>query len=69
MGGGIGMGKTCEPMAESFQCMTKFTTGKKKKGKKIKKKLKKKSTTIATVEKKIQNQLLKKLKYNSKCFS
>ena len=27
---GIGMGKTCEPKAFSFQCMTKFTTKKKK---------------------------------------
>ena len=24
--GGMGMGKTCEPKAFSFQCMTKFTT-------------------------------------------
>ena len=31
VGGGIGMGKTCEPKAFSFQCMTKFTTKKKKK--------------------------------------
>ena len=35
--GGIGMGKTCEPKAFSFQCMTKFTTNKKNKNKKIKK--------------------------------
>ena len=35
VGGGIGMGKTCEPKAFSFQCMTKFTT-KIKKFKKIK---------------------------------
>ena len=34
VGGGIGMGNTCKPMADSFQCMTKSTT--------IKKKLKKK---------------------------
>ena len=34
VGGGIGMGKTCEPKAFSFQCMTKFTTNKKKKRKK-----------------------------------
>ena len=27
---GIGMGKTCKPKAVSFQCMTKFTTKKKK---------------------------------------
>ena len=32
-GGGIGMGKTCEPKAFSFQCMTKSTTNKKKKKK------------------------------------
>ena len=31
VGGGIGMGNTCKPMAVSFQCMTKFTTNKKKK--------------------------------------
>ena len=29
VGGGIGMGKTCEPKAFSFQCMTEFTTNKK----------------------------------------
>ena len=34
VGGGIGMGNTCKPMAVSFQCMTKFTTNKKKKEKK-----------------------------------
>ena len=33
VGGGIGMGKTCEPKAFSFQCMTKFTTNKKKRKK------------------------------------
>ena len=31
MGGGIGMGNTCKPMADSFQCMKKPTTIKKKK--------------------------------------
>ena len=39
VGGGIGMGNTCKPMAVSFQCMTKSTTIKKiikKKGKKKK---------------------------------
>ena len=36
VGGGIGMGKTCEPKAFSFQCMTKFTTNKKKKKRKKK---------------------------------
>ena len=36
MGGGIGMGKTCEPKTFSFQCMTEFTTNKKNKKIKIK---------------------------------
>ena len=31
VGWGIGMGNTCKPMADSFQCMTKPTTIKKKK--------------------------------------
>ena len=31
LGGGIGMGNTCKPMAVSFQCMTKSTTNKKNK--------------------------------------
>ena len=31
VGGGIGMGNTCKPMADSFQCMTESTTIKKKK--------------------------------------
>ena len=30
VGGGIGMGNTCKPIAVSFQCMTKSTTIKKK---------------------------------------
>ena len=34
VGGGIGIGNTCKPMAVSFKCMTKFTTNKKKKVKK-----------------------------------
>ena len=29
VGGGIGMGNTCKPMAVSFQCITKSTTIKK----------------------------------------
>ena len=41
MGGGIGMGNTCKPMAVLFQCMTKFTTNKKNKIK-----LKKKKTDV-----------------------
>ena len=32
VGGGIGMGNTCKPMAVSFQCMTKSTTNNKEKG-------------------------------------
>ena len=35
VGGGIGMGKTCKPKPFSFQCMTKFTTNKRKKKVKI----------------------------------
>ena len=35
VGGGIGMGNTCKPMAVSFQCMTKSTTIKKKKEKEL----------------------------------
>ena len=35
VGGGIGMGNTCKSMADSFQCMKKPTTIKKKKEKKI----------------------------------
>ena len=37
VGGGIGMGNTCKPLAVSFQCMTKSTTNKKKKKEKKKK--------------------------------
>ena len=40
MGGGIGMGNTCKPMAVSFQCMTKFTTNKKNKKRESEKELK-----------------------------
>ena len=36
VGGGIGMGNTCESMADSFQCLTKRTTIKKKRKKKKK---------------------------------
>ena len=36
VGGGIGMGNTCKPMAVSFQCMIKSTTIKKKKKEKKK---------------------------------
>ena len=43
VGGGIGMGNTCKPMAVSFQCMAKSTTIKKK-NKRIKK--------ISTLQKK-----------------
>ena len=37
VGGGIGMGNTCKPLAVSFQCMTKSTTNKKKWLKKLNK--------------------------------
>ena len=37
VGGGIGMGNICKSMADSFQCMTKPTTIKKKKRKEKKK--------------------------------
>ena len=37
VGGGIGMGNTCKPMAVSFQCMRKSTTNKKRKKKRKKK--------------------------------
>ena len=46
VGGGIGMGNTCKPMAVSFQCMTKFTTKKKKKSYTMKKKIKKRSSDL-----------------------
>ena len=40
VGGGIGMGNTCKPLAVSFQCVTKSTTNKKNKIKiKIKSKI------------------------------
>ena len=50
VGGGIGMGNICRPMAVSFQCMTKFTTNKKKVTykKKIKKKNKKQRHHLLT---------------------
>ena len=48
VGGGIGMGNTCEPKAFSFQCMTKFTTNKKIKIKKKRKKI----TNYITLKKK-----------------
>ena len=50
-GAHVYMGNTCKPMAVSFQCMTKFTTNKKKKEKKKEKKRKKK--------KKVKTQLTK----------
>ena len=54
VGGGIGMGNTCKPLAVSFQCMTKSTTNKKKiiikkKIKKIKKKRKKSSSVLFSI--------------------
>ena len=46
VGGGIGMGNTCKPMAVSFQCMTKFTTNKKRKKKTYAPLKKKKKRTV-----------------------
>ena len=55
VGGGIGMGNTCKPMAVSFQCMTKSTTKKKKKKKKSKKKQKKNRIIPKAKNKKSRN--------------
>ena len=49
VGGGIGMGNTCKPMAVSFQCMTKSTTNKKKKFLYTHKKKKKKRTRKGSI--------------------
>ena len=51
VGGGIGMGNTCKPLAVSFQCMTKSTTNKHTQIflKKLKKKKKKKILCIFLV--------------------
>ena len=46
VGGGIGMGNTCKPMAVSFQCMTKSTTIKKKKKRKKINKMKVKLSVV-----------------------
>ena len=57
VGGGIGMGNTCKPMAVSFQCMTKFTTNKRKKKKEKKmwpRRVKKFSIVIQVVDGKIE---------------
>ena len=48
VGGGIGMGNTCKPMAVSFQCMTKSTTI--KKIKKIKKKESRQTAKLSLLE-------------------
>ena len=50
VGGGIGMGNTCKPMAVSFQCMTKSTTNKKIKTQKKKKKKKKAAVMSYSLE-------------------
>ena len=47
VGGGIGMGNTCKPMAVSFQCMTKFTT-KKNKSHTLSQKKKKKKKNVSS---------------------
>ena len=58
VGGGIGMGNTCKPMAVSFQCMTKSTTNKKKK--------KKKEKTIPSLSILVENQLTINLSFISR---
>ena len=50
VGGGIGMGNTCKPMAVSFQCMTKSTTHTKKKRVLITQRKKKEKENIALLE-------------------
>ena len=60
MGGGIGMGNTCKPLAVSFQYMTKSTTNKKKikkikKNKKIKKKKKERRKCFLTRHRTLHN--------------
>ena len=52
MGGGIGMGNTCKPMAVSFQCMTKFTTNTKEKKKEKNQTIIKKNTNSNEKQKK-----------------
>ena len=66
VGGGIGMGNTCKPLAVSFQCMTKSTTNKKK----IKKnKIKKKEVIIEYFPKHayVQDSLLTVLAHSPVC--
>ena len=53
VGGGIGMGNTCKPMAVSFQCMTKFTRNKKKYESCKKKKRKKKRNGVCQIHSKL----------------
>ena len=65
VGGGIGMGNTCKPMAVSFQCMTKSTTIKKKKM--LTEKKKKKISTSVEYRTQFSNNI--KLNYNLINFS
>ena len=64
VGGGIGMGNTCKPMAVSFQCMTKSTTNLKKK--KVKKKKRKEILTQAMPQMKLEDVKLTKLSQSQK---
>ena len=57
VGGGIGMGNKCKPMAVSFQCMTKSTTN--KKTKKKQKKTPIPSKTVMKLEHGLRTSLLK----------
>ena len=54
VGGGIGMGNTGKPMAVLFQCMTKFTTNKKKKKNKNMNHIKKKKNKVTCLKPQIQ---------------
>ena len=63
VGEGIGMGNTCKPMAVSFQCMTKFTTKKRKEKKRKRKPMAFHNTMIwkYNIPKYFRNQILQYL--------
>ena len=61
VGGGIGMGNTCKPMAVLFHCMKKFTTNlKKKKNENKTKKIKNKRTHREKTEQNLENNTKRK---------
>ena len=72
VGGGIGMGNTCKPMADSFQCMTKSTTIKKKKKKKKqwrRKKKRKCHVSSIAVTLSVRDYLIFPIRINCRCSS